>query len=376
MERTSFPLMTIGTPRDPGPAASPRAWAAGLRAAIGLALAVPLAIGGCIEHAPQPGGRFALQAAASRLTLTVAPAARTLQYLKSVDWDVAVAELSRAGDAPITLSASAEAAPSADGRARIATLHFPAVAPGPGYRLRVSLRRRDAVGEREVGGGEQADLTLLPGENALALPAAIDPRQPVTVGTVRGLEPYVTSVPGAGLSAALSDAQDVWWASAARCYFLDAGRLGLAYRTADGQTAVRTLAGVDKASGTGLVDGPGAQARFGSTRHMVVAPSGTIYIADAAANAIRRVEVDARGDATVSTVAGGGTPGAADGPGTTATFNNPSDLALDAAGDLYVADTDNHRVRRIDLVTNVITTFAGTGDRTDEIGRASCRERV
>ncbi len=66
---------------------------------------------------------------------------------------------------------------------------------------------------------------------------------------------------------------------------------------------------------------------------------------------------------TISTVAGNGTPGYSGdgGPATSAQFNNPISVALDAAGNMYVADFYNHRIRKINTATNIITTIAGTG---------------
>ena len=89
---------------------------------------------------------------------------------------------------------------------------------------------------------------------------------------------------------------------------------------------------------------------------MVVDGAGNVYIADYNNHRIRRI--DPAG--TVTTLAGTGTPGFADGPGTIAQFNFPHDVALDGAGNVYVADHDNQRIRRINPAGNV-TTLAGTG---------------
>jgi len=60
----------------------------------------------------------------------------------------------------------------------------------------------------------------------------------------------------------------------------------------------------------------------------------------------------------------GGSNGSTDGPGATAAFNNPSGVASDGAGNLYVADTNNHTIRKIDLATGNVTTVIGSPDRT------------
>ncbi|MFL6274050.1 MAG: IPT/TIG domain-containing protein [Blastocatellia bacterium] len=90
---------------------------------------------------------------------------------------------------------------------------------------------------------------------------------------------------------------------------------------------------------------------------MVIGPDGSIYVADAANHAIRRIH-----DGVVETLAGNGVPGFADGIGPNTRFNTPTGLALSLDGQtLYVADTNNHRVRRIDLTTRRVGTLAGSG---------------
>jgi len=91
---------------------------------------------------------------------------------------------------------------------------------------------------------------------------------------------------------------------------------------------------------------------------ILIAPDGSIYIADAGNHAIRRINADG----SVETIAGNGVPGFADGIAQNARFNTPTGLALSADGRfLFVADTSNHRVRRIDLVARVVSTFVGNG---------------
>lgn len=94
---------------------------------------------------------------------------------------------------------------------------------------------------------------------------------------------------------------------------------------------------------------------------ILIAPDGTIYIADAGNSAIRRI-TQRGGQAVVETIAGNGVPGFADGLAERARFNTPTALALSADGNfLFVADTNNNRVRKIDLVNRRVSTFAGGG---------------
>ena len=86
---------------------------------------------------------------------------------------------------------------------------------------------------------------------------------------------------------------------------------------------------------------------------------GRLYIADTGNNRIRRVDLDG----IITTVAGTGTPGNSGdgGPGARAQLNRPRDVALDGRGRLFIADTGNHLVRVLDLTNGLIQTVAGTG---------------
>jgi sugar lactone lactonase YvrE len=87
---------------------------------------------------------------------------------------------------------------------------------------------------------------------------------------------------------------------------------------------------------------------------------GRVYLADTYNHRIRRIDLAA---GTVTTIAGNGTAGFGGdgGPATQAALNYPRDIELGPDGRLYIADTDNHRVRVVDLTTGVISTFAGNG---------------
>ncbi len=129
--------------------------------------------------------------------------------------------------------------------------------------------------------------------------------------------------------------------------------LGGRIRKIDLSGNVTTLAG----TGTqGFADGPATTAQFSSPTGVAVDTTGNVYVADTGNSRVRKI--DSSGN--VSTVAGTGTQGFADGPATTAQFSSPRGVAFDAIGNVYVADTGNSRVRKIDSSGNVIT-LAGTG---------------
>ena len=88
-----------------------------------------------------------------------------------------------------------------------------------------------------------------------------------------------------------------------------------------------------------------------------------LYIADTENQRIRRVDFAAD---TIETVAGNGTAGFSGdgGPATEASLNYPRDAAIGGDGRLYIADTDNHRIRAVDLTSGTIITYAGNGEAT------------
>ncbi|WP_229506068.1 NHL repeat-containing protein [Massilia genomosp. 1] len=117
--------------------------------------------------------------------------------------------------------------------------------------------------------------------------------------------------------------------------------------------SIGTVAGNGSA---GFADGGAAQARFSDPFGMVVDRDGNLFVADAGENnRIRKITPGG----VVSTLAGG-KEGFADGSGATAAFHTPSGLAIDGAGNLYVADTGNNAIRKV-TPQGAVSTLAGGG---------------
>lgn len=118
--------------------------------------------------------------------------------------------------------------------------------------------------------------------------------------------------------------------------------------------AVTTLAGSPGQWGT--ADGPGADARFGRPDDVTVDGAGNVYVADSGNDTIRKITPPG----IVTTMAGSpGQPGSADGPGKEARFREPSGVAADREGNVYVADTGNYTIRKV-TPGGLVTTLAGS----------------
>lgn len=156
---------------------------------------------------------------------------------------------------------------------------------------------------------------------------------------------------GVGDLAEFNDPRDVGVDGDGNVYVADTGNHLIRKITPSG--SVSTLAG----SSLGFADGPGSTARFSRPEGIAADSQGNIYVADTNNHRIRKITPDG----TVSTLAGNGLRGDADGKGAKAQFVEPEDVAVDRAGNVYVADTGNARIR---LVTpdGTVSTLAGGPD--------------
>ena len=147
-------------------------------------------------------------------------------------------------------------------------------------------------------------------------------------------------------------------ALAARCSLLTLAAVLAAAAPAWAQTdwIIETVAGnADVADG-----GAATAAQLGSPIGVAVDSDDNIYIADVNNHRIRKVDAET---GNISTVAGTGTPGYGGdgGPATAAQINAPRGVAVDGDGNIYIADVNNRRVRKVTASTGVISTVAGTG---------------
>jgi sugar lactone lactonase YvrE len=127
----------------------------------------------------------------------------------------------------------------------------------------------------------------------------------------------------------------------------------ICYTLTTSSQIVTTLAG----SGSyGFLDGLGTIAQFGSPYGVCTDNSGNVYVAESGNNRIRKISPLG----VVTTLAGSGVSGYNDGTGTAAQFNNPLSVCADYTGNVYVADSDNNRIRKISPA-GVVTTLAGSG---------------
>jgi serine/threonine protein kinase, bacterial len=119
--------------------------------------------------------------------------------------------------------------------------------------------------------------------------------------------------------------------------------------------AVSTLAGNGRA---GFRDGAASTAEFGNPSGLAVDAAGNVYVSDNLSSRVRMIGADSH---IVSTIAGSGATGFANGAPTRAEFNHPTGIAVDRSGNVYVADTNNEAIRMIAAGSRSVTTLAGDG---------------
>jgi len=293
-----------------------------------------------------PAGEVASPAAL--LTVTAAPWAPTF-VTQPVDTTVVTGQSARFSAAPLATNprATAQWQVSADGVAwsDVAGANRTTLTTGPttssdnGKRFRmVSGNAAGFVNSMTatltVVGSSQRNLTVLAG-------------QPGGAG----------NADAAGSMARFSFPQGIAVDSTGNAYVTS----GCALRKITSSALVSTLAG--QSGWCASVDGSGNTSGFVAPSGVAVDAAGVVYVADNGANTMRKITADG----TVTTFAGVASQGGStDGAGSVARFNGPTGLAIDAAGNLYVADSGNHTVRKI-TAGGLVTTLAGLAGNSGSV---------
>lgn len=209
---------------------------------------------------------------------------------------------------------------------------------------------------------------------SLVLGAGIQ-AQAVTVSTIAGAFHERGALDGPGREARFEFPQGIVAAPDGTIYIADTGNDLIRKISSNGLSAstptpahlrhlavdVENVAGSDHRAR--YRDGVGPNARFNNPEGLAISPDGkTLYVADSRNNMIRKIDLATK---TVSTIAGHTFPSSGDGVGKSAGFETPRGLAISPDGNtLYVADSGNNMIRKIDLATNTVTTLAGAGKLT------------
>ena len=162
---------------------------------------------------------------------------------------------------------------------------------------------------------------------------------------------------GPAARAQLNGPFDVGFDTAGNLYFSDT--FNHCIRRVDARSNfITTLAGCSEPgySGDG---GPAIRACFNEPYGIAVDRAGNVYVADRHNHCVRRIEA---GSGIVTTFAGNGSAGFGDdGPALTATFDAPKELTIDREGNLLIVDTENHAIRKIDTRSKIVATVIGSG---------------
>jgi uncharacterized repeat protein (TIGR01451 family) len=272
--------------------------------------------------------------------------ARTTTYLSSTQLQAAItaADIAAAGTATITVSTPAPGGGVSNGLtftiqpppAPVLTSLAPSSAFAGGAAFGLTVNGSNFVGTSTVLWNGSSRSTIF--VSSTQLQATITAADIATAGTATVA--VSTPAPGGGISNGLA--------------------FTIAIQTA---ATISTVAG-DGIEGYGGDGGAAVAAELYDPDATAVDASGNMYIVDAGNNRIRKVSA---ATGLIATIAGNGSSGFGGdgGPATSAEFDAPSGLALDSAGNLYVADTNNYRIRKINASTGIITTVVGGGSGGD-----------
>lgn len=188
----------------------------------------------------------------------------------------------------------------------------------------------------------------------------VEPNGSVSLFAGSGSQSYQD---GTGISASFYYPYDIVMDGSGNLYVADSQNSAI--REITPQSVVTTFAGNGSA---GYANGIGDQARFNMPNNLTIDQSGNLYVGDTYNNRIRMITPSR----VVTTVAGTGSTGYQDGPIALAMFNYPAGTAVDYGNDLFVSDVGNYVIRRVDA-NGTVSTLAGSGAAgdADGIGKAA-----
>ena len=236
-----------------------------------------------------------------------------------------------------------------------------------------------SLGSAALNAGAVATLTLTPAAGSYSITASyggsatddasISSVVQVIVSGSSPNSPNIYTYAGNGIHGFSGDggpalSAELWWPSgeaidsAGNLYFADV--VNCAIRKVAAATGIITTISGDGKVGYQGDGGPAIDAEFSSPQGVTLDAAGNIYIPDDLNNRVRKIDAVT---GLITTVAGNGTPGYGGdgGPATAAELHFVTGVVSDAAGDLYISDLDNNRIRRVDAATGIITTVAGNG---------------
>ena len=169
-----------------------------------------------------------------------------------------------------------------------------------------------------------------------------------------------SAVNGPAIKASISQIYGICRSPDGALYICDTDNHQIRRIAPDGTISLYAGTGVKGYSGD---NGPALKAELNEPYEIRFDKPGNLFFVDMRDNCVRRIDAKTH---VITTVAGTGKPGFSGdgGPATSATFNQPHSIAFDPAGNLYVCDIANNRIRKIDMTSGVISTFAGTGKKS------------